>query len=124
VPGSESLNVDSNSAVPLYVFTLFLPISRSQKPFFYYIARKKWVIPLLGMICWASPLKVSDLEPGTLQVNAEMLFEKLNLIWWRLITIDVENASQQVLRASAKNHFVTQFFYKVRVLSLPQSLCL
>jgi hypothetical protein len=78
VPGSESLSVDSNSAVPLYVFTLFLPISRSQKPFLYYIARKKWVIPLLGMICWASPLKVSDLEPGTLQVNAEMLFEKFN----------------------------------------------
>ena len=80
MPGSESLSVDNNSAVPLYVFTLFLPISRSQKPFLYYIARKKWVIPLLGMICWASPLKVSDLEPGTPQVIAEMLFEKLNLI--------------------------------------------
>jgi len=38
------------------------------------------MIPLLGMICWVSPLKVSDLEPGTLQVNVEMLFEKHNLI--------------------------------------------
>jgi hypothetical protein len=32
------------------------------------------------MICLTSPLKASDLEPGTPQVNAEMLFEKLNLI--------------------------------------------
>ncbi|HEY5503525.1 MAG TPA: hypothetical protein VIK28_00080, partial [Sedimentisphaerales bacterium] len=52
---------------------------------------------------------------------AEMLFEKLNLILVAAHTIDVENAFQQVLWASAKNHFVTQFFYEVRVLSLPHS---
>jgi hypothetical protein len=76
---SESLSVYSNSAVSLFVFTLFLPIPRSQEPFSYHIVRKKWIILLLGMICWASPLKVSDLELGTQQVNAEMLFEKHNL---------------------------------------------
>jgi hypothetical protein len=81
-------------------------------------------VPLLGMICWTSPLKVSDLESGTPQVIAEMLFEKLNLI----LAAAHNDRRRKCLPARpvgfSKNHFVTQFFYKVRMLSLSQSLCL
>jgi hypothetical protein len=38
----------------------------------------RWNLSALGKK-WASSLKISDLEPSTPQVNAEMLFEKLNL---------------------------------------------
>jgi hypothetical protein len=63
----------------------------------------------IGQDLLPSPLKISDLGPGTPHVDAKMLFEKLNLILVAAHNDRRQNAFQQVVWASAKNHFVTQF---------------